>query len=304
MLNHLRNIWTSFNNFWFSPLPAFPSSVFRLTVGLILFVFYTERFLDFDFLFSENGIFPYSLSVGFAPDLFKPPFLLYPASETWLRSLHLIFVCLLFLLALGIGGRVVAFCVWVLHLVFIQRNPVITYGSDFIATCWLMYMWFLKTDEFLTIKYWRKTGRFLPPWQSCKSVKADALNTVGVRFVQLQLCIIYGYSGMEKLKGVTWWRGDAVWNTLANGQLVTHNFGFLSYIPLVIVAVTFATIIFEVYFPILIWNKTTRPFILAFGIFLHSSIAVMMNIPFFALLMICPYVFFVHRMEDSKVFPP
>src|SRR5690606_17750817 len=120
-------------------------------VGATLTVFYTQRLFDFEFLFSEKGLVPYSLAVTMVPEMLKPPFILYPSSESLLYGMHVVFVLLLIALTLGVGGRGLAFFCWIFHLVFVQRNITVVYGADFVATCWLLYMWMLKTDSYLTL---------------------------------------------------------------------------------------------------------------------------------------------------------
>ncbi len=297
MKNISLRLWKSFEIFWFKPQPLVLSSVFRVLVGFTLVIFYTERLFDFEFLFSDKGLVPYSKLNDLIGDAFKSPLTIFPSSESLLYALHVIFILALVCLALGIGGRAVAFVCWVLHLVFVQRNITVVYGADFVATCWLLYMWLLQTDAYLTLPQLLKKQDLWPlkgdKGYVANSKMGDALNSVGLRFIQIQLCIIYGYSGLEKIKGVTWWRGDAIWNVLANPQLVNYDFSFIIYIPFLVTLMTFSTLMFEVYFPALIWNPKVRPWLLGFGVLLHLGIGLSMNLMFFSLLMIWSYVLFL-----------
>lgn len=292
----MKNLLQAFREFFTAPQPLIKSSVFRVLVGLTLTVFYFERFLDFEWLFSERGLVPYSLAATMVPEFYKPPLLLFSSHEGFLYSLHIAFIVALLLLTLGLGGRILAWVTFILHVIFMQRNYVVIYGPDFIATVWLLYMGLLKTDRYLTIKQFLYKQPMLPiSWTTCEM--GDAFNTVGVRLIQIQLCVIYAYGGTEKLRGITWWRGDAIWNTLANGQLVTSDYSFIAHMPWLVAGMTFATLLWEIYFPVIVWVRKLRPWVLAFGIVLHVGIGWTMNIVFFSLLMMCSYVMFLERWQ-------
>lgn len=288
----MKTALRAFCDFFTAPQPLIKSSVFRVLVGLTVTVFYFERFLDFEWIFSEKGMVPYSLASTMVPEFYKPPFLLFPSHEGVLYGLHIALIVALVLLTLGLGGRVLAWVTFALHVLFMQRNYVVIYGPDFIATLWLLYMGLLKTNRYLTIKQFLYRQPLLPiSWTTCEM--GDAFNTVGVRLIQIQLCAIYAYGGAEKLRGITWWRGDAIWNTLANGQLVTSDYSFVVHLPWLIAGMTFTTLLWEIYFPVIVWVKKLRPWVLAFGILLHVGIGWTMNIVFFSLLMMWGYIMFL-----------
>jgi hypothetical protein len=146
------------------------------------------------------------------------------------------------------------------------------------------------------------SNRFVSPWKRSRAVKVDALTSVGVRLVQMQVCIIYLYSGFEKAKGNSWWQGDALWRALSNGQLVSWDFGFLQHFPMMIAVSTFTTVLWETYFPVLVWVPRTRFWMLGFGVFLHLLIAFTLNIPFFSWFMCATYVLFLPSSWAERLF--
>ena len=73
-----------------------------------------------------------------------------------------------------------------------------------------------------------------------------------------------------KLRFEEWWSGDAIWyvftltdyyNSFITGLLARHY--WLSSVA------TYGTIFIEITFPFLIWQRRTRPYLLAAAIFLH-----------------------------------
>jgi hypothetical protein len=115
------------------------------------------------------------------------------------------------------------------------------------------------------------------------------------RLCQIQVCVIYGYSGLKKLKGQVWWAGDALWNSLADPQLARWDFSWLAHFALPLTGLTFLTLAWEIYFPAMVWVRPIRKPVLMIGVFLHLGIAIGLNLPFFAALMISTYLLFLDR---------
>lgn len=288
-------IW---NQFWFLPKGTFTASLFRCLVTFFIFVFYFSRVLEFELYFGESGILPYSALDGIVPQFFKTIFPVYPSHEGLLFSYHILFLCLLILMILGLGGRVIALLAFCLHMMFFHRNYMILYGVDFISSIALFMCIFLKTDNYFSVLNFLKKKKQVPLGE--KDLKGDLLHSVGCRLLQLQIMSVYAYSGMEKLRGATWWQGDAIWNTLANGQLAKINFSFLAHFPIVLVFLTFFTVLWELYFPILVWIPRIKYWILGLGVVFHLAIGFMINIPYFSILMVLSYLIYLDYNRDFK----
>ena len=128
------------------------------------------------------------------------------------------------------------------------------------------------------------------------------MSSAAYRMLQIQLCIIYGYTGLEKVRGITWWRGDSVWNAAANSQMVAFDLGFMQHLPEISVSMAFLTVLWEVYFPVLVWMKQFRPFVLLLGVFFHGSIGVLFGLPDFSMFMLSAYFLFIPETDLRKVF--
>jgi hypothetical protein len=205
---------------------------------------------------------------------------------------HGLLVVGLFFLACGIGGRFLALLVWVLHIGFLQRNFSIAFGADLVGGIFLLYL--AMTQSCARLSLWRLKKPKNP-------VAPDVLTNVFYRMIQVQLCMIYAYTGFEKLKGMSWWDGTALWTVMANPQMVIADFSWLRFVPLVVVGVTFATVIFEIYFPVLVWVPKTRKIVLVSGILFHTGIGLMMALHSFALIMMAPYVLFLNPESLSRL---
>lgn len=286
------------DRFWFGPQDLIQVSLFRMIFGCSLFVFYLIRQFDLEFQLSERGLLPYLLSRQLMPEFYRPPIAwsaLLSHSE-WIPWIHAGFLLLILTWALGVFarlgklGRLASIFIFILHLAFSYRNPMVVYGSDMVATCWLFYLCLIDTNQYFRIKFSKKTQA---PLSEKPVLVHQNLSSMGIRFIQIQLCIIYAYSGLDKARGVTWWRGDAVWNSLSNGQIVAFDLGFIHHLPLLLSFVCFGVLLWEVYFPVLVWIHPIRKPLLTFGCILHLFISFLMGLPFFAIFMISTYLLFI-----------
>jgi hypothetical protein len=167
------------------------------------------------------------------------------------------------------------------------RNYGVAFGVDQITSFFLMYLALTQADARLSVRSLWREQKNLP------ALSGGILTSVFYRLLQIQLCLIYIYSGMEKLKGQSWWDGTAVWSVLANSQMVIADFTWLRHVPFFIVLISFSTILFELYFPVLVWVPAVRRYLLMAGVLFHAGIGVMMALWAFAIVMISPYVLFV-----------
>ena len=111
------------------------------------------------------------------------------------------------------------------------------------------------------------------------------------------MAVLFFYSGTTKLLGDQWWHGDALWLVFSseeyyNGLLLDL---FARHYWLVNIA-TYSTVLIELAYPFLIWQRATRPYLLAAAILLHVQFAVFMGLFYFSFVMIMGHLSFV-RIE-------
>lgn len=275
------------DEFWFAPVPLLNLAIFRIVFCFTLFAMYFSRHQDVKLFYTDIGFLPKSLAFQALPETFRPPWMLAFWPDSWVPWMHGLLVLILFLMALGAVNRSVTWIAVWLQLAFLFRNHSVSFGADQIGTIFLLYLALTNSSARLSVLSW---------WRERKGIAqdyGDLLTSVFYRMIQVQLCIVYVYSGMEKLKGMSWWDGTAVWSVLANSQMVIADFTWLRHLALAVVFISFSTILFELYFPVLVWFKALRkPFLLA-GVFFHSGIGIVMALWSFAIVMISAYVLFL-----------
>ena len=107
----------------------------------------------------------------------------------------------------------------------------------------------------------------------------NALSNLGFYMVRLQLVMVYLVSGLGKISGELWQNGTALYYTL-NIDEYSHPLAkkMVSNYPIISVLGTYATVVYQVAFPWLVWNRKIRPYLLAFGTFIHIQIAFVMGL--------------------------
>jgi hypothetical protein len=251
---------------------------------------YAIRFSDFKDFYSDQGYLPFSKAHLILPEFLRSPVRMYLENDQLLFICYLLFLALLLGMILGVVGRSLTWFVWLLHFGFLQRNYAVVYGADLFANFWLLYLSLIEHNRHFTVL--KSKGEAKP---------SDMLSSIGIRLLQIQLCISYAYTGIEKLKGTQWWEGTAVWYVLSMEELVPHDYTFLQNFPLLIASLTLATILFEVYFPAVVWNPKLKYYLLAVGFTFHLSTALFLNLPFFCLVMTCAYVLFIEPQVIKKL---
>jgi len=278
----VKKLW---DHFWFQVDGRAQVFLFRKIFCWILFGSYFSRSFDLELLYSNEGL----LQVASIPAVlfsdYRFSILNYLSGVNSLWLFHGLFLTSLVFLAFGcltwFMSLVALFC----HLSFIHRNLGAVYGADTIATYYLFYLCLFEIGE-------------------SKIFKKIPLSSAVFRLMQIQLCVIYAYSGFEKLRGASWWNGDALWYALMNSQVsrwnmswVFHDSGASVWFSLPIALASYGVVLWEVYFPVLVWSKRWKFWILGTGAVIHAMIGICFRIPFFAAVMVCAYLLFLDSKE-------
>jgi hypothetical protein len=262
----------------------------RILLGATLFLLYLSRQGVIGLFFTDQGILPSQLALEVIPEFYRPVFSWAFWPDSWNGAVHGVYLVGLLCFTLGLGVRATFLLTWVLHTSFIQRNYGVAFGADLIGGLFLLYLSFTHCAVRYSLNH-------LLGLKSLKEKSHDLLSNAFYRVIQIQLCIIYGYTGFEKLKGSTWWDGTALWSVFANPQMVIWDMTWMSHFPWVIVYLTFTTVLFEIYFPALVWFKPLKFPLLVFGVAFHFGIGLLMSLFSFAFVMLAPYFLFLESSQ-------
>lgn len=276
--------------FWFQPFSIKALSIFRLILGSTLFSMYWDRHKDVELYFTNQGLVTNEMALNILPEYMRPLWLWSFWPDSWASTVHGFLLVGLLLVTFGVGGRLVTLLTWILNVAFIQRNYAVNFGADIIGNIWLFYLIFAGSGSWFTLKHFMRGWAYRPEDEA-----SSLVSRVGVGLIKIHLCIIYFYTGVEKLKGSSWWEGTALWTVLNNSQMVVANFEWVKHMALPLVLLTWVTVLFEIFFWPMVFSKKYQTGVLLFGIAFHFTIGISMALMPFALIMIAPYALFIMK---------
>lgn len=273
-------------------------ALFRLIFCGTLFYIACWRQLNVD-QFGPDSLVPREQAFGLYFDYYKPYLQLFFWPDKYAKIVHGLYIGLLGLATIGLSNRFLMILTWVIAQGFIQRNFSVLFGADVIGNLFLFYLSFSRCHDYFSIKSLLLKKNPIKTYSQNSFL--DLLSSVSMRLLQFQLMTIYAYTGFEKLKGLTWWDGTALWTVLVNPQFTSYDLMFLRNIPIFFAIGTFITIVFEVYFPVMVINKKTRYLWLLVGVFFHLMIGILLDLMPFSLVMMSTYILFVDQNTISNI---
>ncbi|MFK0238411.1 HTTM domain-containing protein [Streptomyces vinaceus] len=120
------------------------------------------------------------------------------------------------------------------------------------------------------------------------------LHNCAMLVIAVQVCLIYATAGWYKIQGTRWQDGSALYYALHLDYFSPWPAlsGFVANQALLVLALTYGTVMVQVAFPLTLTHRKTKNALLALMIMEHLGIAVLLGIPFLSLAMIvCDAVF-------------
>ena len=299
------------NRFWFTPTDAAPLCVLRIVVGVVVFYTLLTYSPDLDRFFTEEGMLPLDVvrelvgdtEAAEGDDRDRPIRLsyfnyLYTSGEV--RVAHVIGLIVVAMFALGVLTRVTSITSLIVLLSYIQRAPMVVSEVEWVLAMLMLYLCIGPCGRTLSVDAWlrRRRASRLPASSAADVSEAPETTpsmwaTVSLRLIQLHLCLIYLMIVASKLNSAIWWDGTAV-GFLATGEMKpwidfrwirTHNYTMNAWTHLVL--------LFEVAFPLLIWNRTFRPLLLVLSILSWGSLLLVSGLITYCLVMMTAGLAFV-----------
>lgn len=275
------------DTFFFTPASALPLALFRIGLALVLIwqaILMRTSFLRF---FAKNGFVQIEvsnqLSDPLAPRLdwlVNPITALGINEHIVLYSLAGLYIASLLFLLGGLYTRWAAFFAWFLHWSFLSTGYSGAYGADMYSHFFLFYLLIVPSGHALSLD--RVLGRVTgePSYQA----------RVGLRVLQLHMCISYLASGIEKASGAQWWNGEILWIALNTPGYSIGDFHWLAYAAILPMVGGWVVLAIEIFYCIMVWPKKTRLLWVIATCALHLGIAVFLKLPIFGVLMCVPTV--------------
>jgi hypothetical protein len=256
----------------------------RCGIALISFAHFMALQPDFDNIFSANAFVPPDIANATRDFLIPSIYSLHksvqgiiPVSyEATLLFFRILYPVTLLTLLVGLFTRPVAILSLALHLLITNSMEYYSYGVDLFTSIALFYCCLFPVGSLFSLDalWFKKTPPAAHRVSKC------------LKLLQTHVCIMYFFSGFEKLLGYNWRNGESIWRML-HGYNATEsiNFDFLYNTPVPLLAGWF-TIVLEMMYPLFINIPQTRKWWLAGIVIFHVSIAFFMGLYFFSSVMI------------------
>jgi hypothetical protein len=197
------------------------------------------------------------------------------AESSTLVGVGMLYLMGLVTLLVGYHTRIAAAVVWLVHLMWMMTMESATYGADAFAHIFLFYLMWVPAGDALSLD--RALGR--------RAGEPTPMARLGLRVVQIHLCIAYLASGVEKASGSQWWNGEAIWRSLMISRSPQFDFSWLAQYPWVAAVLGWTVLVMEIGYAALIWPRCTRRLWVAAIVAMHVGIAVFMGLGVFSAVM-------------------
>ncbi|MFM7058957.1 MAG: hypothetical protein ACKO2P_18765 [Planctomycetota bacterium] len=292
-----RGVQQRWDRFWFKPADPVVLSLMRVLVGGMLFYTHIVWGMNLPAFFSADGWNSPDVILRMQEGMLSPTFWWYvPEQLMW--PVHLGCLSVLFLFWVGCCTRVTSVLAFLITISYSYRAQMANYGLDQINGLLCLYLCVGAGGSALSVDRWWRVRRArraaaqagqsfaLPP------LAPSASTRVAIRLIQLHFCVIYAFAGLSKLQGDAWWNGEAVWLAFSNLEYQSVDMTWTAWYPWISHLATHSTIVWEVFFPVLIWVRPLRPLVLLGGFCMHLGIGGLMGMWTFGLIMIFGHVAF------------
>ncbi|QQU02385.1 HTTM domain-containing protein [Myroides odoratus] len=268
----------------------------RILIGLSLMKDFITYYTHRNFIFDNNGIVSYETY----QDIVQY-YNLQLLNIDFNQPSHVFIFCLVGFLCsltftLGLFPRISAILLFFLLFIFKFRNIYLLDGGDNIITALLPFFFFISSKSLCKpyTKIVEKIGI-----ESNYYLKK--LTAVAIFGIMILICIVYFFAGLHKLQGEVWLDGTALYYILNTSDFSAYAVNdYITQFPMLVYALTWSTIVFQLLFPIFVWFNSTRKIVLLIGILLHLGILLFMRIDNFSFIMLACYaVFFTDQEYDA-----
>jgi predicted DCC family thiol-disulfide oxidoreductase YuxK len=298
LVRHARGILAglarAWSDFWFESSSTTPLEIARIGIGAAVLFHYamaTPFLLD---LWGDEGLMPRAAALDTLEDSWmQSVFFYFTAPWQWI-AFHALFLFCCAAFMVGWRTSWVKWIVLVGQISYDYRNSTIAYGAESIIACLLVILCLAPIGRAMSLDRVRAVrAAKLNNLQAAVPPYASPWANACTRLVQIQMVALFFYSGAEKIRGDEWWSGDAVWLALTTYEF--YNPVLLNVVARqywIITFFTYVTIMLEIAYPFLIWQRRTRPYLLAGAILLHVMFAVCLGLVYFSFVMILGHVSF------------
>jgi len=288
----LRDIPTRFGRawtaFWFTPSDPIVLSLLRVLVGTVALWWYLSFLPDLQHWFGPQGVFTLNMAQSLRGDRPAISLLDFVNSSSQLWLVYGLGVVALVMMLCGAVTRISTIAALIFVLSFIHRAPMLTRYVEGILPMLMFYLCLGPSGACFSVDACIRQRR-----QSVATIAApntlSSAATVAIRVMQVHLTLVYAAMAIAQLQGDKWWQGTAVWWLMARPESRLVDLTGLSSTGIafeyLVNLATYAIVLYEISFAVLIWNPVARPILLLAGVFIWGGLALIGGSVSFCVLM-------------------
>lgn len=228
------------------------------------------------------------------------------AATPWLFTLlYLVLMVIAVLIILGWRTRAVMPIYLVLWVSFIEVNDVVGDQGDNAYRMFLLAMVFTSSSMRWSLDARRRARAGKPPTAMPKQWEWTTITAHNLALVVLafQVCALYVSGGLYKAAGDPWAHGYAIYDPLQTAQFGTWPVlsDLLTAWGPAVALMTWGSLMFQIAFPFLLFNRYTKIVALLGILSFHIAIGVLMGLPWFSLTMIAVDAIFIRDRSYRKL---
>lgn len=277
-------------DFFGAPSSGESAALFRIVFGVLACWEAWAVWLNLDRYYSATGVVTYDVVKNDAY-AWVSLFALAPSSDAMLYGHGIAFAAAAFLFLVGFRPRVMALVLCYVSASLQIRNPFVLNSGDRLFQIAAGLGALMPLGHTLSVDAWIRRVRGLPV--------AKPIAIYGQRLLQLEIAYVYLSSCIAKCMNPRWIHGIALRDVLSSPVYAEWP-RYFDFFP-VVVTLTWMTLVFELVFPLAVWWKRWRPWMILWGIGFHVGIDAMMVIPVFSAMMIVCYAAYLTDGEAAWV---
>lgn len=297
-LRDLQELAAAWTRFWFEPQDVATVALLRILAGGMILYTHLIWGLRLEEFFGAAGWQPEEVVRSIRETASSWSFWWYvPAEHLW--TAHWICIAILAMFFVGFLTPVTSKLTFLIVVSYAHRVSMANFGLDQINGFLSLYLALAPCGRIASVD-WLLRRRRIAKRAIRMGIKPDfderetsQWARLATRLIQVQLCVLYTYAGIAKLKGDAWWDGNAIWMAAANLEYQSNSLLWLAWAQPVSEFLTHATVLWECTFWATVWNKRLRPYVLLVGVLMHLGIGAFMGMWTFGLVMCFAYVAFL-----------
>ena len=206
-------------------------------------------------------------------------------SDQYFSELYPIFIILqitsLLLGTIGILPRINAFLIYFTTMNLFQRSIELSSGGHHIIQLFLFFNLFMDERDKLKL-------------ETKLSLLTTLFANTAVWAARIQFCFLYLASGIYKLSGALWIKGEALYYSLAVDEYSHHLAQQLLLDSTTLLMIgNYAALAYQLLFPVLIWIRKIKYPFLIMGVIFHLFVAFIIGLTDFSFMMLACYAVFI-----------